>query len=310
MPHKPYVMEPIRTFEELTSHLKKQSRRKRVAVVWAKDSHTEYAIGRALKEGIADFVLVGDSAVVDQYPVLKEYADRVETIHVDDPDEAARQAVNIARAGQVDVLMKGSINTDNLLKAILNKEEGLLPKGRVLTHLAMTEIPTYHKLLCFTDAAVIPYPTLEQRVAMIEYAVDTCRKMGVERPRVGLIHFTEKVNPKFPNSTDYVELKKMADEGRFGDVIMDGPFDVRTACDVEGGELKGIDSPVGGEADILVFPNIESGNVFYKTISLFGKAEMAGLLQGPTCPVVVSSRSDSGLSKYNSLAMACLQSEK
>jgi phosphate acetyltransferase/phosphate butyryltransferase len=299
-------MKPIKTFSELTEHLRGLKRRRRVAVVCANDPNTEYAIARSLEEGIAEFLMIGDSAILEQYPVLKKYPDRVEILHIERPDEAAREAVRLVNEGRADILMKGIINTDNLLHAILDKEKGLLPKGKILTHLSVVEIPTYDKLLFFSDAAVIPRPTLQQRIEMIWYAIHTCRSFGIQQPRVALIHFTEKVSAKFPNSLDYVNIVELAEGGEFGDVIIDGPLDVRTACEKASGNIKGIASPIDGEADVLIFPNIESGNAFYKSVSLFSKAEMAGLLQGPSCPVVLPSRSDSGLSKYYSIAMACL----
>lgn len=299
-------MKTIRNFEQLTARLRDVSDRKRVAVVCADDEHTEYAISRALDEGIADFLLIGDTDRLRAYPDLNRHAAHVECLHVPDPDEAARRAVSLVREGQADILMKGIINTDNLLRAILDKETGLLPPGRVLTHLAAVQIPSYEKLLFFSDAAVIPQPTLPQRIKMIRYAIRACHRFGIGQPRIALIHCTEKVSPKFPHSLDYANIVALAKAGEFGDVIIDGPLDVKTSCEKSSGDIKGIHSPIGGEADVLIFPNIESGNVFYKTVSLFAGADMAGVLQGTSCPVVVTSRSDSGLSKYYSLAMACL----
>ena len=214
-------MEPIQNFAQLTAHLKQQNRRKRIAVVCANDPNTEYAITRALEEGIAEFLMIGDSAILEKYPALKQYPDYVKTIHIEDSDEAAREAVRIVREGGADILMKGIINTDNLLHAILDKEKGLLPKGKILTHLAVMEIPTYHKLLFFSDAAVIPRPTLQQRIEMIWYAICTCRHFGIEQPRVALIHCTEKVSAKFPHSLDYVNIVELAEAGEFGNVIID-----------------------------------------------------------------------------------------
>ena len=297
-------MEPIRNFDQLTAHLKTLNRRKRIAVVCANDPNTEYAIARALDEEIAEFLMIGDSAILQKYPSLQKYPEYVKTLHIEDPDEAAREAVRIVREGGADILMKGIINTDNLLHAILDKEKGLLPKGKILTHLAVMQIPTYDKLL--SDAAVIPRPTLQQRIEMIWYAICTCRRFGIEQPRISLIHCTEKVSAKFPHSLDYVNIVELAEAGEFGNVIIDGPLDVRTSCEQASGDIKGIVSPINGQADVLIFPNIESGNAFYKSVSLFAKADMAGLLQGPICPVVLPSRSDSGLSKYYSIAMACL----
>ena len=302
-------MRPIKSFDELTDHLKSLKRRKRIAVVCANDPNTEYAIERALNEEIAEFLMIGDSSILNKYLSLKNYPGHVQTIHIENPDEAAREAVKIIREGGADILMKGIINTDNLLHAILDKEKGLLPKGKILTHLSVIQIPTYNKLLFFSDAAVIPRPTLQQRIEMIWYAIHTCHSFGIEQPRIALIHFSEKVSVKFPTSLDYVNIVELAEAGEFGDVIIDGPLDVRTACEKASGDIKGIVSPINGETDVLIFPNIESANTFYKSVSLFSKAETAGLLQGPDCPVVLPSRSDSGLSKYYSIAMACLTSK-
>ena len=125
-------------------------------------------------------------------------------------------------------------------------------------------------------------------------------------PKIALIHCTEKVSAKFPHSLDYVNIVELCEAGEFGNTIIDGPLDVRTSCEPASGNIKGIVSPINGEADVLIFPNIESANAFYTSVSLFAHADMAGLLQGPICPVVLPSRSDSGLSKYYSMAMACL----
>ena len=301
-------MEPIQDFASLISRLRSLKERKRVVVVCPNDPHTEYVITRSLHEGFADFLLVADTPhLLNSEYIRMQYPDHVKVYEATSPDKAAQEAVSLIREGHADVLMKGIINTDNLLHAILDKEKGLLPKGKILTHLAVMEIPTYHKLLFFSDAAVIPRPTLQQRIEMIWYAICTCRHFGIEQPRVALIHCTEKVSAKFPHSLDYVNIVELAEAGEFGNVIIDGPLDVRTACEQASGDIKGIVSPINGQADVLIFPNIESGNAFYKSVSLFAQAEMAGLLQGPICPVVLPSRSDSGLSKYYSIAMACLQ---
>ena len=300
-------MEPLRSFAQLIAHLKAGKERKRVAVVCPNDPHTEYAIARALDEGIADFLLIGNAALLERLPEAVRHPFRVEILHEPDPDAAACRAVELVRRQEADILMKGIINTDNLLHVILDKERGLLPKGKILTHLAVMEIPSYHKLLFFSDAAVIPRPSLQQRIEMIWYAIRACRRFGIGRPRIALIHCTEKVSARFPHSLDYVNIVELSEAGEFGDVIIDGPLDVRTACERASGDIKGIASPIGGAADVLIVPNLEAGNAFYKSVSLFARAEMAGLLQGPSSPVVLPSRSDSGLSKYYSLAMACLQ---
>lgn len=300
-------MEPILDFHSLTCQLRSLQNRKRVAVVCPHDSHTEYVVMRSLQEGFADFLLVTNNP---EEPVVKNiashYPDNVKIYEADDADLAAHKAVALVREGCADVLMKGTINTDNLLRAVLDKEHGLLEPGRVLSHVTVAEVPAYSKLLAFTDVAVIPRPTMEQFDAMLGYTVDVCRKLGVASPRVALIHCTEKVSEKFPHTLCYEELKHKAQSGNYGEVCVDGPMDVKTACDAESGRIKGICSPVVGNADILIFPNIESGNVFYKTLTFFSHAEIAAMLCGTMAPVVVTSRADSGESKYNSLALACL----
>ena len=300
-------MEPIRTLSQLVNCLRSRGIRRRVAVVCPNDPHTEYVIIRSLREEIAEFLLVIDSAHKDMaYQLRGASPDFVRIYEASTPDEAAALAVELVRTGEADILMKGLINTDNLLRAVLKKEVGLLPPGGVLSHVAVAQVPLYHKLLLFSDAAVIPRPTLEQFRAMISCDVALCRELGNEQPRIALIHCSEKVNEKFPHTLSYVHLKEEALQGRFGKVFIDGPMDAKTACDRHSGEIKGLSSPVVGNADVLIFPNIEAGNTFYKTLSLFGDANMAGMLTGTIAPVVVPSRSDSGNSKFYSLVLACL----
>lgn len=300
-------MEPIRTLSQMVNSLRARKIRRRVAVVCPNDPHTEYVIIRSLREEIAEYLLVTDEDHQEMsHNNYLASPDFVRVYTAPSPDDAAILAVELVRTGQADVLMKGLINTDNLLRAVLNKEKGLLPAGGVLSHIAVAQVPLYHKLLFFSDAAVIPRPTLDQFRAMIKNDIEICHRLGCEEPRVALVHCTEKVNAKFPHTLCYTELKKEASEGKFGSVFIDGPMDAKTACDAHSGEIKGLSSPVIGNADIMIFPNIESGNTFYKTLSLFGDANMAGMLTGTIAPVVVPSRSDSGNSKYYSLVLACI----
>lgn len=289
------------------STLLQSAARKRVAVVCPSDSHTLYVIERVLREGVADFTLcLAASPNAELERIVGAYPDRVTLQRADTPDEAARQGVAIVRGGEADALMKGTINTDNLLRAVLDKQHGLLREGGVLSHVAVAEVPSYPKLLAFSDAAVIPRPTLEQFEAILGYVSDTCRRLGADRPNIALIHCTEKTSEKFPHTLSYQELKRRAEEGRYGQLIVDGPMDVKTACDAESGALKGICSPIAGKADGLIFPNIEAGNTFYKALSCFAAGKAAGVLRGTTAPVVVASRADSEEAKYYSLALALL----
>lgn len=302
-------MEPITSFEGLLERFSHLSRRPRVAVACPADDHTIYVIERCLRDGLADFELVCDGHGDDVADgIAASHAGRAAVHHTPDKDAAARAAVALVRRGEADVLMKGNINTDNLLRAVLDKECGLLPKGRVMSHITAVECPAYHKLLLFSDAAVIPRPNLDQLDAMVQYNVSLAHRMGIAAPKVALIHFTEKTNPKFQHTLDYTVIKERAAAGQYGDTIIGGPMDVKTACDAHSGQMKGIDSPVVGDADILVFPILEASNTFYKTVSLFGKSRMAGIITGTDAPVVVPSRADSAESKFFSLALACVAS--
>ena len=300
-------METIKSFEDMVIHLAQRNDRKRVAVVWAADRNSQVSVARALEIGFIEAIFVGCQAEVDANESIMRYASHVSFIPADDRDEAARISVKLVRDGGADILMKGLINTDNLLHVVLNKETGILPRGHVLTHITAARLPEYEKLLFFSDSAVIPYPTQDQRIQQIRYMLYVCRALGIEEPKISLIHCTEKVNEKyFPFTVGYREIVDMAERGEFGRCIIDGPLDLKTSVSPESMRIKGIKSPIGGEADALIFPDIEAANVFYKSITLFLGVETAGVLQGTMAPVVLPSRSDSKLCKFYSLALAAI----
>ena len=278
-------MQPIKTLNDMTRFLQQRGDRKRVAVVCPGDASTRYAIEKGQEMGFIEPILVDG----------------------DNKDECARRAVRMVRNNEADILMKGLINTDVVLRAILDKETGIMRPGRVLTHIAMAEIPKYEKLLFFTDAAVIPIPTKEQRRQQIHYVNYVCHALGIEEPRISLIHCAEKVSEKaFPYTQDYIDIIALAQSGYFGRCIIDGPLDLKTSLDSVSLREKGIHSAIDGQADALIFPAIVAGNVFYKTLTLFAYAKTAGVLQGTLKPVVMPSRSDSPESKYHSLALAAI----
>lgn len=288
-------------------HLAQRNDRKRVAVVWAADRNSQVSVARALEIGFIEAIFVGCQAEVEANESIMRYASHVSFIPADDRDEAARISVKLVRDGGADILMKGLINTDNLLHVVLNKETGILPRGHVLTHITAARLPEYEKLLFFSDSAVIPYPTQDQRIQQIRYMLYVCRALGIEEPKISLIHCTEKVNEKyFPFTVGYREIVGMAERGEFGRCIIDGPLDLKTSVSPESMRIKGIKSPIGGDADALIFPDIEAANVFYKSITLFLGVETAGVLQGTMAPVVLPSRSDSKLCKFYSLALAAI----
>ena len=296
-------------FAFLQERLARQSKRKRVVLACPHDSHTEYVITRALDEGWAEFCLTTYLPLTKTFEqVVERHRAHVTLRPCQSAQEASREAVMMVWRGEGEVLMKGTVNTDVLLREVLNKEHGLLEPGKVLTHIAVAAIPSYPRMLLFSDAAVIPRPTVEQFDAILTACVDAAHRLGVARPHVALTHCTEKVSEKFPHTLSYQTLIEKSRAGVYGDAVVDGPMDVKTAIDAESGAIKGICSEVTGQADILLFPNIESGNTFYKTITFFAHATIAGWLAGTTVPIVVASRADSELSKYYSLALSCLES--
>jgi phosphate butyryltransferase len=300
-------MESISSFAELTAHLTSVNSRKRMAVANAVDSHTLDAVLRAVDLGIVEAFLIGDVASIESPHLFEQnLSPFIHIIDIPEVQMATLEAVRMVKQGEADILMKGLVNTDVLLRAILDKEKGILPRGRVLTFNAAMEIPGYHKLIFFSDPVVIPSPNIVQRTAMIKYAIETAYKFGISKPKIALIHATEVANPKIQYMQDYLDIMQMWRNGEFGDVIMDGPLDIFLAMDKEKGSIKNVPTPVLGDADILIFPNFECANCFYKGLSLFAGAEMGGLLQGTEKPVVLTSRSESINSKFYSIAMACV----
>lgn len=291
----------ISDFRQLVHRLNEIGDKKNIAIVWAEDEHTLQAVAMAAEAGFANPILVCSEQTA------KAYSEKYETVVAQNPQEAAEIAVQMVKQNKADALMKGFVNTDVLLKAVLHKEHGILPKGNVLTHITAAKINDYPKILFFTDPAVLPFPTQEQRVEQVKYLSHFCHAFHVEQPKIALIHCSEKIDERhFPYTQGYQEIKKMAENGAFGNCIVDGPLDLKTSCSSEALATKKIESPIKGEADALCFPDIEAGNVFYKTITLFSQAETAAVLQGTDVPVVLASRGDTVESKFYSMALAAI----
>ena len=295
-------------FDQIFEELRGRGSKKRMIAAWGVDSHTVAAAGKAVEAGLADVTLVGDEALISK-ACLEEGIDAAIFTIVHNPDEmsSVSQAVQMIREGQGDFLMKGLCSTDKFLRAILNKETGLLPPKGTLTHCGVLEIPQYHKLLFVGDVAVIPAPDFKQKQVIMDYLVKTAKAVGVEKPKVAVIAATEQVLPSQPATIEAAMLAKMADRGQIKGCIVDGPLALDVAIDQESVEIKGLVSPVAGDADCLLFPNIESGNVFYKVNSkLVPGVRQAGILVGAKVPCVLSSRADSIDTKLNSIAIAAM----
>ena len=298
----------LTTFEQIYAELRSRGTRKRMIAAWGVDSHTIAAAGKAVELGLADVTLVGDKDMIAA-ACRQEGIDETSFTIVHNPDElpSVAQAVQMIRSGEGDFLMKGLCSTDKFLRAILNKETGLLPPKGTLTHCTTLEIPSYHKLLFVGDVSVIPAPDLKQKQIIMECLIKTAKAVGVQTPKVALIAATEQVLSSQPASVEAAILAKMADRGQIKGCVADGPLALDVALDKESVEIKGIKSPVAADADCLLFPNIESGNVFYKANSkLVPGVKQAGILVGAKVPCVLSSRADSIDTKLNSIAIAAM----
>ncbi|MDR2684139.1 MAG: phosphate butyryltransferase [Prevotellaceae bacterium] len=299
-------MEPVKNFKELKKHLAQRKKRLRLAVANACDAHTLEAVVEGINTGFIEAGLTGNRAEIEKLLGKNADSPHIRFIDIAEPKAAAEEAVRLVKSGECDILMKGLVNTDVILRAILDKEKGLHSNGSVITYVSCFDIKNYHKMLFFSDPAVIPYPNMEQRIAMIKYAVATAQKFGVAKPKVALIHATEVPNPKIYYMKDYQDIMELYQQGRFGNAVIDGPVDIFVAVDKERGAIKKIHSHVLGDADVLIFPDFDSANVFYKTVQTFGQADLAGLLYGADVPVVLTSRSDSTSAKFYSLCMAAV----
>ncbi|MFN3411308.1 MAG: bifunctional enoyl-CoA hydratase/phosphate acetyltransferase, partial [Exilispira sp.] len=264
------------------------------------------AVKKAREKDIIFPVLIGEIKKIEEIARQVDFdISNVELIDVSGEQNIAKKAVEMMHDDQADILIKGLINTATILKSVLNKDYNL-NLGKVLSHVALMEIPDKNKLLIISDAALNIQPDIDQKICITENAINLARKIGYEKPKVAIISSNEKVSEKLVSSVDAAIIAKMGDRNYFGSCIIDGPLALDIAISKEALDLKGIISPVDGDADILIMPNIDAANVLYKSLIYFAKAETAGVIVGSRKPVVVTSRADSAISKLYSIALASL----
>ncbi|MDR2366764.1 MAG: bifunctional enoyl-CoA hydratase/phosphate acetyltransferase [Deltaproteobacteria bacterium] len=297
-------MEYLRDWDEVIKNVRGGDRVKKVVVASAQDDHCLEAVAKVAKDGLVCPVLVGDGNLMK--PLIDKYGLRVEGenfLHRPDPVDAARASVRLIKEGKGDFLMKGSLETAQLLKAVVDKENGL-GKGRLMSHVSFQRLPAYHKMLLSTDGGMVLYPDLAQKKEILQNAVDTLLALGYEKPKVAVLAAVEKVNPKMPESVDAEALKTMNRKGEITGCVVEGPISMDLALVREKAAIKKYESPVAGEADILLVPNIVTGNCVGKAFVEMAGAKMAGLIVGAKVPIVVTSRASSAEEKYLSLILA------
>ncbi len=294
----------LENFDILVDRVKAFPTPKRVVVAAAGDAHTLEAIKEAADEGIVKPVLVGDAAKIREIAGEIGLAVADEDIY-DAPEvtDAAAKAVELVREGKGDFLMKGKLETSQMLKPVVNKQTGL-GTGRVMSHFVFDELPYYHKLLVTTDGGMVTYPTLEQKKDIIINTVETLKALGYENPKVACVAAVEKVNPKMPETVEADALKQMNINGEITGCTIEGPISLDIALSKEIADLKGFDSPVAGDADVILVPNIQVGNVLGKSITVIARGNMAGFIVGARVPIVLTSRGSSAKEKYLSLVLA------
>jgi len=298
----------ITSFSDVFAELIAQKVCKKLVVAWAVDAHTIEACAEASRMGFVNVTLVGD-----EEPIKNICAERnidvaqFEILHEPVELKAVAKAVQLVHDGNGDILMKGLCSTDKYLRAILNKETGLLPAKGLLSHVAVIDNPLYHKLLFMADMAVIPLPDFRQKMKLANFLISVASSFGIAKPKIAFIAASEQVLNSMPACMEAAALAKMCDRGQIQGCIGDGPLALDVAIDNEPVAIKKVVSPVAGDADCLLFPNIESANVFWKANSKLAKGvKQAGMLVGTTAPCVLASRSDSLDTKLNSIAAAVM----
>ena len=295
----------MKSFKDIFEAVKNGTAIKTVAVAAAEDEEVLKAIVKSREMGLCEAILVGNEKEILRLLSVMGVDNTFRIIDEKNPVESSKIAAELVRNGEAQILMKGLVETKFLLKAVLDKERGLA-SGKLISHVSAFEIPGYDRMIFITDAAMNTYPGLKEKVAITENAVRFVHSLGIETPKVAVICAVEVVNEAMPATIDAAMLSKMNDRGQIKGCLIDGPLALDNAISAEAAMHKGIKSPVAGQADILLMPNIESGNVLYKALTFTTESKSGGLLLGANAPVVVTSRADSFESKVNSIAMAVL----
>ena len=297
----------INSFDEIIAKVKSKRMRK-LSVAVAQDEPVLEAVKEAKENGIADAILVGDKEEIEKIAktIDMDLSD-FEIVDVKDVHEAALKAVEIVSSGKADMLMKGLVDSKTFLRCVLNKEVGLRT-GNLMSHVAIFETEKFDRLLFLTDVAFNTFPTLEDKVKIINNAAKVAHAIGIEEPKVAAVCAVEVVNKNMPNTVEANALSEMYKEGKFEGCIVDGPFALDNAISEEAAHHKGVTGPVAGKADILLLPDIEAGNIMYKTLTYTTDSKNGCILVGTSAPAILTSRADSSETKMYSIALASLVS--
>lgn len=281
--------------------------KRNLVAAWAVDSHTIKAAAEAVEMGFTEATLVGDETLIlDECKKHNLDPGIFNIVHESTENSAAVRSVRLINDQQGNLLMKGNLSTDKYMRAILDKEYGLMDRGAILSHVTVIKIADYHKLLIIGDVAIIPLPDLKQKIAIANYLIRTAHALGIEQPKLALLAATEQVMPGMPACMDAAIISKMSERGQIRGALVDGPLSMDLITSMDSVKIKGVISNVAGDADCILFPNIEAGNVFYKINAQHGNSEQAAIIAGARVPAVLSSRGDSASTKLYSIALAAM----
>jgi phosphate butyryltransferase len=278
--------------------------KKKLVLAAAQDQHSLSAVLRAWKDEIIEPIFIGDKEEIQN--ICSEYGYDIvglRIIHEPEIDKSVEMAVRMLSSKQADILMKGKVGTSSLLKCVLNKEWGLRT-GNLLSHIALFEVDTYHKLIAVTDVAMNIAPNLKDKIAIVNNSVSFLNRLGYVMPKVAVLGAVEMVNENMEATLDAALLSKMNQREQIRNCIIDGPLAFDNAVSLESAQHKGIKSEVAGDTDLLLMPDIEVGNVLYKSLVFFAKAKVASIILGAQVPIVLTSRSDSEQAKYDSILLS------
>ena len=282
--------------------------KKKLVLAAAQDEHSLGAVIRAWKENIIEPILIGDKVGIQNICDINNYdISGLVVIHEPNPEKSVELAVKMTSSKQADILMKGKIGSSSLLKCVLNKEWGLRT-GHLLSHFALFEVETYHKVIAVTDVAMNIAPNLQEKIAIVNNSVQCLNRLGYVMPKVAVLGAVEMVNENMEATLHAALLSKMNQRDQIKNCIIDGPLAFDNAISLESAQHKGIRSEVAGDTDLLLMPDIEVGNVLYKSLVFFAKAKVAAIILGALVPIVLTSRSDSEQAKFDSILLAAAAS--
>lgn len=297
----------LRTLGDL-NRLIAGGKKKKLALAAAQDQHSLGAVLKAWEANLIEPVLIGDRTGIESICEENNYdISGLTVIHEPDPEKAIVVAVKMTSSKEADILMKGKVGTSSLLKGVLNKEWGLRT-GNLLSHIALFEVETYHKVIAVTDVAMNIAPNLQEKIAIVNNSVACLNRLGYIMPKVAVLGAVEMVNENMEATLDAALLSKMNQRDQIKNCIIDGPLAFDNAVSLESAKHKGIRSEVAGDTDLLLMPDIEVGNVLYKSLVFFAKANVASIILGAAVPIVLTSRSDSEKAKFDSILLAAAAS--